>query len=137
MRKISKKLVHIHVDLNVILMWRKNKNNLSMFKKCLWLDCLLCFQEIPPYETKAVMKANFVGRVENNHTAFIRIKTNQEKKSHLLILPVEVEVSSCKYIIQQVPDSNESLFIPYGKGNIDNGCLLKKLKVEDIVPNIQ
>ncbi|XP_052077045.1 transmembrane protein 131-like isoform X3 [Mytilus californianus] len=50
--------------------------------------------EIPPYETKAVMKANFVGRVVNNHTAFIRIKTNQEQKSHLLILPVEVEVSS-------------------------------------------
>ncbi|OWF37267.1 transmembrane protein 131-like isoform X2 [Mizuhopecten yessoensis] len=50
--------------------------------------------EIPPYETKAVMKANFIGRVENNHTAFIRIKTNQEQNSRLLILPVEVEVSS-------------------------------------------
>lgn len=51
-------------------------------------------QEIPPYETKTVMKANFVGRVENNHTAFIRIKTNQEQTNNLVILPVEVEVSS-------------------------------------------
>ncbi|XP_061164811.1 transmembrane protein 131-like isoform X1 [Saccostrea echinata] len=50
--------------------------------------------EIPPYETKTVMKANFVGRVENNHTAFIRIKTNQEQTNNLVILPVEVEVSS-------------------------------------------
>ncbi|XP_048778429.1 transmembrane protein 131-like isoform X3 [Ostrea edulis] len=50
--------------------------------------------EIPPYETKTVMKANFVGRVENNHTAFIRIKTNQEQMNNLVILPVEVEVSS-------------------------------------------
>jgi hypothetical protein len=42
------------------------------------------------------MKANFVGRVENNHTAFIRIKTNQEQMNNLVILPVEVEVSSGK-----------------------------------------
>lgn len=56
------------------------------------------FQEIPPYETKTVMKANFVGRVENNHTAFIRIKTNQEQMNNVVILPVEVEVSSGKRI---------------------------------------
>lgn len=56
------------------------------------------YQEIKPFETKAVMKANFVGRVESNHSAFIRIKTNKEEEhtssSELLILPVEVEVSS-------------------------------------------
>jgi hypothetical protein len=28
--------------------------------------------EIPPYETKRVMKANFIARAENNHTAYIR-----------------------------------------------------------------
>ncbi|BFZ14499.1 hypothetical protein BsWGS_17535 [Bradybaena similaris] len=54
--------------------------------------------EINPFETKAVMKANFVGRVESNHSAFIRIKTNKEEEHanipELLILPVEVEVSS-------------------------------------------
>ncbi|XP_071088410.1 transmembrane protein 131-like isoform X1 [Haliotis cracherodii] len=50
--------------------------------------------ELQPFETKPVMRANFVGRVENNHTAFIRIKTNQESDSEMLILPVEVEVSS-------------------------------------------
>jgi len=53
-------------------------------------------QEIPAYETKIVMKANFLGRVENNHTAFIRIKTNREAKDDTLILPVEVEVTSGK-----------------------------------------
>ena len=28
--------------------------------------------QIPPYQTKSVMKANFVARLENNHTAYIR-----------------------------------------------------------------
>ena len=43
------------------------------------------------------MRASFVGRVESNHTAFIRIKTNREDKDEILILPVEVEVSACKW----------------------------------------
>jgi hypothetical protein len=47
-------------------------------------------QEIPPFETKPIMKANFVGRTERNHTAFIRIRTGTDD---LLVLPVEVEVS--------------------------------------------
>ncbi|XP_059172508.1 transmembrane protein 131-like isoform X2 [Physella acuta] len=54
--------------------------------------------ELKPFETKAVMKANFIGRVESNHSAFIRIKTNKENKGRdppeLLILPLEIEVSS-------------------------------------------
>ena len=50
----------------------------------------IVFQEIPPFETKPVMRASFVGRIENNHTAFIRIKTNRDKKDEVLILPVEV-----------------------------------------------
>ncbi|XP_070197652.1 transmembrane protein 131-like isoform X2 [Littorina saxatilis] len=50
--------------------------------------------EIKPYETKNVMRANFVGRVESNHTAFIRIKTDQDSSEKLLILPVEVEFSA-------------------------------------------
>lgn len=28
--------------------------------------------QIPPYQTKSVMKANFVARMVNNHTAYIR-----------------------------------------------------------------
>ena len=51
-------------------------------------------QEIPPFETKAIMKASFIGRVESNHTAFIRIRTNKENKQQMLIVPVEVEVTS-------------------------------------------
>ncbi|GFX31596.1 transmembrane protein 131 [Trichonephila clavipes] len=49
--------------------------------------------EIPPYETKPVIKANFIARVEKNHTAFIRIITNCTGKDYLLI-PVEVDVTS-------------------------------------------
>ncbi|XP_075733789.1 transmembrane protein 131 isoform X3 [Rhipicephalus microplus] len=49
--------------------------------------------EIPPYKTKPVMKANFVSRIEKNHTAFIRIKLNSTIRVDL-ILPVEVEVVS-------------------------------------------
>lgn len=41
------------------------------------------------------MRVSFVGRVATNHTAFIRIKASQPAPSQeLLILPVEVEVSS-------------------------------------------
>ncbi|XP_060574251.1 transmembrane protein 131-like isoform X2 [Ruditapes philippinarum] len=50
--------------------------------------------EIPPYETKTIMKANFVGRTENNHTAFIRIKTDKHDLQHTVVLPMEVEVTS-------------------------------------------
>nr|XP_002123137.3 transmembrane protein 131 [Ciona intestinalis] len=50
--------------------------------------------EIPPYETKPLMKATFLGQVVNNHTAFIRIKTNLSDIKQYLILPMEVEVSS-------------------------------------------
>lgn len=48
---------------------------------------------IPPYQTKSVMKANFVARLENNHTAYIRIKTNTTG-AEFLYLPLEVEVTS-------------------------------------------
>ena len=53
-------------------------------------------QEIPPYETKPIMKASFVARLESNHTVFIRIRTNKEKLHQKLVLPVEVEVTSGK-----------------------------------------
>ena len=49
--------------------------------------------EIPPYTTKSVMKANFIARLENNHTAYIRIKTNTTG-AEFLYLPLEVEASS-------------------------------------------
>ena len=52
-------------------------------------------QEIPPYETKALMRVSFVGRVTSNHTAFIRIKASHPAPNQeLLILPVEVEVTA-------------------------------------------
>ena len=50
-----------------------------------------CLQEIPPYETRTIMKAKFIGRTENNHTAFIRIRTDYKQ---MLVLPMEVEVTS-------------------------------------------
>lgn len=49
--------------------------------------------EIAPYDTKLVMRASFVARVESNHTSYIRIKTNSSSDDYL-VLPVEVEVSS-------------------------------------------
>uniref|UniRef100_A0A8C4QPL0 Transmembrane protein 131 n=1 Tax=Eptatretus burgeri TaxID=7764 RepID=A0A8C4QPL0_EPTBU len=48
--------------------------------------------EIPPFETKAVMRASFISREPHNHTAFIRIKTNDS--DDYLILPMEVEVTT-------------------------------------------
>lgn len=62
-------------------------------------------QEIPPFETKGVMRASFSSRDVDNHTAFIRIKTNAPNEDQFIILPVEVEVTSgvlpkpCIYIL--------------------------------------
>ncbi|KFQ09481.1 Transmembrane protein 131, partial [Haliaeetus albicilla] len=50
--------------------------------------------EIPPYETKGVMRASFSSREADNHTAFIRIKTNASDNTEFIILPVEVEVTT-------------------------------------------
>ncbi|KAM9212368.1 transmembrane protein 131 isoform 3-T3 [Dugong dugon] len=50
--------------------------------------------EIPPYETKGVMRASFSSREADNHTAFIRIKTNASDGTEYIILPVEVEVTT-------------------------------------------
>ncbi|XP_045139766.1 transmembrane protein 131 [Echinops telfairi] len=50
--------------------------------------------EIPPYETKGVMRASFSSREADNHTAFIRIKTNASDNADFIILPVEVEVTT-------------------------------------------
>ncbi|XP_071064811.1 transmembrane protein 131 isoform X2 [Dasypus novemcinctus] len=50
--------------------------------------------EIPPYETKGVMRASFSSREADNHTAFIRIKTNASDSEEFIILPVEVEVTT-------------------------------------------
>lgn len=54
----------------------------------------LSLQEIPPFETKGVMRASFSSRDVDNHTAFIRIKTNAPNEDQFIILPVEVEVTS-------------------------------------------
>ena len=51
-------------------------------------------QEIPPFETKGVMRASFSSREADNHTAFIRIKTNASDPDQFIILPVEVEVTA-------------------------------------------
>lgn len=50
--------------------------------------------EIPPFETKGVMRASFSSRDADNHTTFIRIKTNSANQDQFIILPVEVEVTS-------------------------------------------
>ncbi|XP_030057243.1 transmembrane protein 131 [Microcaecilia unicolor] len=50
--------------------------------------------EIPPYETKGVMRASFSSREADNHTAFIRIKTNTSDSTEFIVLPVEVEVTT-------------------------------------------
>lgn len=40
------------------------------------------------------MRASFSSRDADNHTAFIRIKTNASNQDEFIILPVEVEVTS-------------------------------------------
>lgn len=40
------------------------------------------------------MRASFSSREADNHTAFIRIKTNASDSTEFIILPVEVEVTT-------------------------------------------
>ncbi|KAM4797153.1 transmembrane protein 131 [Rhinophrynus dorsalis] len=58
--------------------------------------------EIPPYETKGVMRASFSSREADNHTAFIRIKTNASDSAEFIILPVEVEVTTAPGIYSSI-----------------------------------
>ncbi|KAJ8004043.1 hypothetical protein DPEC_G00154690 [Dallia pectoralis] len=58
--------------------------------------------EIPPFETKGVMRASFSSRDADNHTAFIRIKTNATNQDEFIILPVEVEVTSAPGIYSSI-----------------------------------
>ncbi|XP_034145803.1 LOW QUALITY PROTEIN: transmembrane protein 131 [Esox lucius] len=58
--------------------------------------------EIPPFETKGVMRASFSSRDADNHTAFIRIKTNASNQDEFIILPVEVEVTSAPGIYSSI-----------------------------------
>ena len=44
------------------------------------------------------MQANFFGQVVDNHTAFIRIRTNHTDFAQYLILAMEVEVTTSKCI---------------------------------------
>ena len=62
-------------------------------------------QEIRPYETKTIARANFFGRVATNHTSFIRIKTGHTS-SPSIVLPVEVEVSDSSrlYLSRELMD---------------------------------
>lgn len=58
--------------------------------------------EIPPFETKGVMRASFSSRDADNHTAYIRIKTNSPNEEQVIILPMEVEVSSAPGIYSSI-----------------------------------
>lgn len=78
--------------LKLILIWRWTMSPVKVES----LSCKLPFfiQEIPPFETKGVMRASFSSRDVDNHTAYIRIKTNAPNEDQFIILPVEVEVTS-------------------------------------------
>lgn len=67
---------------------------LMLIRLRLSLKLLFFLQEIPPFETKGVMRASFSSRDVDNHTAYIRIKTNAPNEDQFIILPVEVEVTS-------------------------------------------
>ncbi|KAJ8407276.1 hypothetical protein AAFF_G00278500 [Aldrovandia affinis] len=58
--------------------------------------------EIPPFETKGVVRASFSSRDPDNHTAFIRIKTNGSNDEEYIILPVEVEVTPAPGIYSSI-----------------------------------
>lgn len=70
------------------------QGNYAVFYTLCYIVVFPPSQEIPPYETKGVMRASFSSREADNHTAFIRIKTNASDSTEFIILPVEVEVTT-------------------------------------------
>lgn len=70
--------------------------------------CFTYLQEIPPFETKGVMRASFSSRDADNHTAFIRIKTNASDEDEFIILPMEVEVTAGPFSLQNEEVSKNS-----------------------------
>ncbi|KAL3266704.1 hypothetical protein HHI36_010866 [Cryptolaemus montrouzieri] len=46
--------------------------------------------EIAPFETKAVIRVKFTAKVEQNHTAYVRIRLNITEE--ILVVPLEIEV---------------------------------------------
>ncbi|KAF5274287.1 hypothetical protein FQR65_LT04405 [Abscondita terminalis] len=62
--------------------------------------------EIPPLQSKAVIRVRFHARTEQNHTAYVRIKLNNTED--ILVVPLEVEVTS-----------NAGLYAP--QGSVDFG----------------
>lgn len=62
------------------------------------------------------MRASFSSRDADNHTAFIRIKTNASNEDEFIILPVEVEVTagqdacSASYFQLQYETLNKCLY---------------------------
>nr|XP_022906700.1 transmembrane protein 131 [Onthophagus taurus] len=75
--------------------------------------------EIPPLETKAIIRVSFHARSEQNHTAYVRIKLNNTDE--ILVVPLEVEVTS-----------SASFFHPQGSVDFGIGGSLdpaKKLKL--------
>lgn len=58
---------------------------------------LLVLQNIAAYDTHILAHAQFLSRFENNHSAFIRIKTETEQHSQTLVIPIEIEVKKGEY----------------------------------------
>lgn len=58
------------------------------------------------------MRASFSSRDVDNHTAYIRIKTNAPNEDQFIILPVEVEVTS-----GVLPKNTWAKFTHQGKSN--------------------
>lgn len=50
--------------------------------------------EVPPYETRTVMRVRMVGRRAANNSAFVKVKTNLTEPKFGFVVPIEVEVSN-------------------------------------------
>ncbi|XP_044255531.1 transmembrane protein 131 [Tribolium madens] len=82
--------------------------------------------EIPPLQTKAVIRVRFQAKSEQNHTAYVRIKVNSSEE--ILVVPLEVEVSADGGIF----DPQGSIDFGIG-GNLDSPktvelCIFNPLK---------
>lgn len=80
--------------------------------------------EIEPFATKSVIRIKFTGKIEGNHTAYVRIKiatnTEPELRNRMLVVPVEVEVSGFTGLYASVP------FIDFGMLTIGNRSIERR-----------
>lgn len=94
--------------------------------------------EIPPYETKSVIRIRFHARTVGNHTAYIRIKISDQVQEgigeavgtggNVLVIPVEFEILPLHGLYADNPVVNFGRFSTKASGDVARGSSVKPVQ---------